>query len=173
MFETLRETLAWQQGSVRFFGREVPEPRLTAWFGDRAYTYSGRTLPVTSWPDVLRDLRARVEHAAGQPLNTILLNRYRDGRDSMGFHSDDEPELGPEPVVASVSLGATRRFVLKPKSRTAGNSVELELEHGSLLVMGGTCQRTFRHAVPKQRHVSGERISLTFRHVLGAPAVCP
>lgn len=166
LFRILVENVAWQQGSVRFFGREVREPRLTLWFSEAEYSYSGRTLPPRAWPPELLPVRTRVELAAGAALNSVLLNRYRNGDDSMGLHSDDEPELGPNPVVASLSLGETRRFVLKPKRERDGCAeLKLDLEHGSLLVMGGTCQHTHRHAVPKQRHVRGERINLTFRNV--------
>lgn len=173
LFRELLDTLEWERGSVRFFGRDIPEPRLTCWFSDAAYTYSGRTLPARAWPAQLLTLRTRVELAAGAALNSVLLNRYRTGEDSMGFHSDDEAELGVNPIVASLSLGATRRFVLKSKREQRRPPFELELEHGTLLVMCGTCQHTYRHAVPKQRHVLGERLNLTFRNVLEAPRRSP
>jgi alkylated DNA repair dioxygenase AlkB len=159
--------VAWEQGAVRFFGESRLEPRLTAWYGDADYTYSGRTLRARPWPPLVAELRMRVEHAVGHAFNGVLLNRYRDGRDSMGFHADAEPELGRNPVVASLSLGVTRRFVLKPTRRAgAAGGMELALGHGSLLVMGGTCQHTFRHGVPREPAVVGERLNLTFRRVL-------
>ncbi len=169
LFATLRREVPWTQGAIALFGREILEPRLTAWFGDADYTYSGRTVAAAPWSDPLASLRRRVEAAAAAPFNAVLLNLYRDGRDSMGMHSDDEPELGPRPVIASVSLGAPRRFVLAPKGRgdrRRSANVELDLGHGSLLVMGGECQHRYRHGVPKTR-VAGERINLTFRRIVG------
>lgn len=107
--------------------------------------------------------------AARAPFNHVLVNRYRDGADSIGLHADDEPELGPDPIVATLSLGATRRFVLKPRRARLGPGHALDVAHGSLLVMGGTCQRHFVHGVPRQAGAAGERISLTFRRLLRAP----
>ena len=172
--KALTGTIAWEQGTIRLFGREVAEPRLTAWFGDRDYVYSGRHLRSRPFPPTLDALRPDVEAACGSRLNSVLLNRYRDGRDSMGFHSDDEAELGSNPVIASLSLGAERRFLLRPKKLNGGTPLQLTLRHGMLLIMGGTCQHTFRHAVPKQASVQAERINLTFRNVVpvltrGAP----
>jgi alkylated DNA repair dioxygenase AlkB len=166
LLRDLLVNVSWEQGKVRFFGREVPEPRLTAWCGDASYTYSGRTLHATPWPAPLAELRSRLETLAGTRFNSVLLNRYRTGEDSMGFHSDDEPELGRNPTIASLSLGTTRRFFLRPKRASAALfPLTLELAHGDLLIMGGTCQHLFRHAVPKQRAVSGERLNLTFRNL--------
>jgi len=167
LLDELRARIAWSQGTITLFGRKVDEPRLTAWFGDGDYTYSGRTVRAAPWPDCLAALRWRVEGVAGVPLNAVLLNLYRDGRDSMGMHSDDEPELGETPTIASVSLGEMRTFVLAPrkKSDRAAGSYELELGHGSLLVMSGSCQHHYRHGVPKQPGRDRERINLTFRRV--------
>lgn len=166
LFSWMLEQIPWQQGHVRLFGRSIPEPRLTAWFSDCDYTYSGRTLPRAELPALLAALRDRVAEVAGTPLDSVLLNRYRDGNDSVGFHADDEPELGENPCVASLSLGATRRFVLAPKRQRSAPRVELRLGHGELLVMGGSCQHHYRHALPKQPSVAGERINLTFRRML-------
>ncbi|HLK39782.1 MAG TPA: alpha-ketoglutarate-dependent dioxygenase AlkB [Polyangiaceae bacterium] len=167
LFDWLRTEVAWTQGSIQFFGRARLEPRLSAWFGDEDYTYSGRTLRAAPWPLELTALRTRVERAAGASFNAVLLNRYRSGDDSMGMHSDDEPELGPNPTLASVSVGAARRFALQPKKKSErqGGSVELVLEHGSLLVMAGACQHRYRHGVPKELGRDGERMNLTFRRV--------
>jgi alkylated DNA repair dioxygenase AlkB len=168
LFRELRTRVAWQQGSIHQFGREILEPRLTAWFGDADYTYSGRTMRAAPWPASIASLRGRVERAADAPLNAVLLNLYRDGRDSMGMHSDAEPELGRNPLVASVSLGETRRFILEPKKKSARRSgrYELSLRHGALLVMAGSCQHHYRHGVPKEPGCRGERINLTFRNVI-------
>jgi alkylated DNA repair dioxygenase AlkB len=169
LFRQLRQGVPWSQGTLHQFGREVLEPRLSAWFGDADYTYSGRTLRSAPLPPPLASLCTRVERAAGTTLNAVLVNLYRDGRDSMGMHSDDEPELGANPVVASVSLGETRRFVLEPKKKSARahdtSRRELLLGHGALLVMSGGCQHHYRHGVPKEERCQGERINLTFRRV--------
>jgi alkylated DNA repair dioxygenase AlkB len=167
-FAALRASIPWSQGTITMFGRLVLEPRLTAWFGDADYTYSGRTVGAAPWTAELAELRDLVSRAAGAPFNAVLLNLYRDGNDSMGMHSDDEPELGPNPTIASVSLGATRRFVLSPKTKSVrrDGTYELELGHGSLLVMSGECQHRYRHGVPKAPSSLGERINLTFRRVL-------
>lgn len=165
LFELLRDEVEWTQGFLDWFGKRIPEPRLSAWYGDADYTYSGRTLRARPFPTALAELRAAVERDADRRFNSVFLNFYRDGRDSMGFHSDDEPELGPNPVIASVSLGATRRFRLEPRRgrELAGHS--LELTHGSLLILGGTCQHVFRHSVPKTSRPTGSRINLTFRWI--------
>lgn len=160
----LRE-IPWEQGHVVLFGKSIPEPRLTAWFGPFDYAYSGRRLRRAPLPEPIAALCERVERASGERFNSVLLNRYRNGRDSVGYHADDEPELGEQPVVASVSLGVRRRFVLRPK-RGSGGSRSFELGHGHLLVMAGRCQRDFVHALPKQPKIDGERVNLTFRRVL-------
>ena len=143
------------------------QPRLVAWFGDpgAAYTYSGLQLVPEPWSERLGSLRARTEGAAGHPFNSVLCNLYRDGNDSMGLHADAEPELGPNPVIASVSLGATRRFVLR-HAKDRGERLDLDLAGGSLLVMSGTTQHFWRHGVPKQKKITDSRINLTFRRIL-------
>jgi alkylated DNA repair dioxygenase AlkB len=167
LMRALRAGVEWTQGAIALFGREVQEPRLTAWFGDADYTYSGRTMRAAPWPAPLASLHPRLERAAGARFNAVLLNLYRDGSDSMGLHSDDDPELGTDPVIASVSLGAERRFVLVPKKKAARDrAVEVTLAHGSLLVMAGSCQHHYRHGLPKQPG-AGERINLTFRRIVG------
>ena len=161
LFDELRRTVVWEQQVSR--GR--PFPRLTAWCADVGvdYRYSGVVHAGAGWAPALLDVRRRVEAASGAAFNSVLLNRYRDGRDSIGMHSDDEPELGGDPVVASVSLGGVRTFVLRHKE--SRERLALELGHGGLLVMGGTCQRHWLHGVPKTEAAVGERINLTFRRV--------
>lgn len=162
----LREAVPWENHRVRLFGREHASPRLSCWIGDpgATYRYSGTVFEPHPWLPSLQPLRARLEDELGVEFNSVLVNLYRDGGDCMGWHSDDEPELGPSPVIASVSLGATRRFVLKhredPRHRRA-----IELPSGSLLVMAGGTQRHYRHALPRTTKVVGERINLTFRHI--------
>lgn len=168
LFAALRDGLAWKQESIRIFGREHLQPRLSAWYGDAGttYTYSGLTLEPAPWTAELAALRARVEDSSRSRFNSVLANLYRDGQDAMGFHADAEPELGQDPVIASVSLGAARRFVLKPGRDLAGEApVELSLGGGSLLVMSGTTQHRWKHGVPRQAG-AGPRINLTFRRIL-------
>lgn len=165
----LRDELAWEHREIVMFGRRVLQPRLIAWAGSLGYRYSGQTLePRAATPTMAALLERVVEHTR-VPFNHVLLNRYRDGSDRIGLHADDEPELGRDPVVATLSLGATRRFVLEPRRARLGPSRSLDVDHGSLLVMGGTCQRHYVHGVPRQAGVVGERISLTFRRLLRAP----
>jgi alkylated DNA repair dioxygenase AlkB len=158
----LVKVLDWQQEHARFGAKVVALPRLTAWYGDVGYRYSGVYHPPREWPPLLARLRDRLP--APGPLsgpNSVLVNFYRDGGDSMGWHSDDEAVLGPAPTIWSVSLGAPRRFLLR--HRQSGERVELELPHGSLLVMGGASQRCWQHSVPKTSRPVGPRVNLTFR----------
>lgn len=168
---TLAAELTWERRHIVLFGKRLLQPRLVAWAGELPYRYSGQTLEPRPWPEAARLLLARVSEAAAVPFNHVLANRYRDGQDSMGYHADAEPELGPDPVVATLSLGQTRRFVLRRAARqTSEPPLVLPLQHGSLLVMGGTCQRHYRHAIPRDAAPQvAERISLTFRRLLRAP----
>lgn len=166
----LTEQTPWQQPQVRIFGRHVAVPRLVAWYGDAeaSYRYSGLTHQPLPWTPLLAQIRAQVEQAAGQSLNGVLLNYYRDGQDSMGWHSDDEPELGVNPLIASLNLGGTRRFDLRRKGQ---NRIEhsLDLQHGSLLVMRGATQHHWQHQVAKTRASCAPRLNLTFRLIKPNP----
>jgi len=166
-FRLLQERVAWKQERIAIFGRDVAMPRLTAWYGDvgASYTYSGLRNDPSPWTPELSELRDAVAARLRHRFNSVLLNRYRSGRDGVSWHSDDEPELGDEPVIASLSFGATRRFLLRDRS-TRERAASLELEHGSLLVMRGRSQRVFQHCVPKDPRATGERINLTFRTIL-------
>jgi len=177
LFAALRTGIAWETHRVRLFGREVASPRLSAWIGDpgAVYTYSRSRFEPRPWPPALAALRQRVEQACGTRFNSVLANLYRDGNDAMGWHSDDEPELGERPVIASLSLGAARRFCLRRRrargeSPQPGDGLELCLPHGSLLRMAGDTQRLCRHALPRMRKLAEARINLTFRHVDTPPA---
>jgi alkylated DNA repair dioxygenase AlkB len=153
----------WRQERIRTPGGWVDQPRLTAWQGDAGavYVYSGiRNVP-QPWTDTVAELRDAISTLCGVRFNSVLLNRYRTGTDSMGWHADHEPELGPEPVIASLSLGATRRFDLRHNATGVVRS--FQLASGSLLVMQGKTQAQWRHRVPKQPSVNGERVNLTFR----------
>ena len=168
LLAALREQVPWEVHRIRMFGREVDSPRLSCWIGDSGtvYTYSRTRFTPRAWPAALMPVRDRLRDALGEDFNSVLANRYRDGRDRMGWHSDDEPELGPQPVIASVSLGATRRFALKPRGE--GAPLSLDLAHGSLLVMRGDTQARYRHALPGTARPVAERINLTFRRILPA-----
>lgn len=163
--QRLLQEIQWTQHRVRMFGRELPAPRLSAWIGDAdaAYTYSRVRYQPAPWTPALAQLRERLQRELNAPFNSVLANRYRDGRDSMGWHADDEPELGSEPLIASVSLGAVRRMRLRARDRSA--SAAIDLAPGSLLLMGGQTQSRYQHAVDKTRAQTGERINLTFRWV--------
>ncbi len=165
----LRDELDWQQREIVLFGRRVLQPRLIAWAGELGYRYSGQTLEPREFTPTARRLLERVRTRADMPFNHVLVNRYRSGDDSMGLHADDESELGPDPTVAIVSLGATRRLVIKPRRKQDRARHDLELGHGALLVMGGTCQRHYIHGVPRQPWLRAERLSLTFRRLLRDP----
>ena len=167
LFAALRDAVPWETHRIRLFGRLVDSPRLSCWIGDAqaAYTYSGTRFLPRPWPAVLLPLRERVSGACGETFNSVLANLYRDGRDCMGWHRDAEAELGPQPVIASLSLGAPRRFVLKQVGDPM-HKLALELPHGSLLVMRGDTQRHYKHALPRTAKAIGARINLTFRRVL-------
>jgi alkylated DNA repair dioxygenase AlkB len=166
LFRELREGIDWRQEEVLVFGRRHAVPRLVAWYGDPGarYTYSGTPHEPLPWTPALERIRHRVQAIAVCEFNAVLLNLYRDGRDGMGWHADDEAELGPEPVIASVSLGAARRFCLRHRKRR-GLRTDFALPHGSLLLMSGATQRNWVHSVPKTAAPVGERINLTFRRV--------
>ncbi|WP_369976980.1 alpha-ketoglutarate-dependent dioxygenase AlkB family protein [Xanthomonas bundabergensis] len=166
LFAQLLDAVSWEVHRIRLFGRLVDSPRLSCWIGDpqASYRYSGSRFAPHPWPPALRPLRARLAAETGVAFNSVLANRYRDGRDAMGWHSDDEKELGPRPLIASLSLGATRRFVLRHRAEPALRQA-LELSPGGLLLMGGETQRLYRHALPRTAKPVGERINLTFRKI--------
>jgi alkylated DNA repair dioxygenase AlkB len=158
----LRET-AWRHETVVVYGKRHLQPRLTAWYGEAGYTYSGLRLAPLPMTPLLEQLRGAVEAATGHRYNSVLLNHYRDGADSMGMHSDDEPELGPQPIIASLSYGATRTFVLRHKA--SKKTVKFDLADGNLLLMGGTLQQNWQHGINKTAKPTGPRLNLTFRYI--------
>lgn len=155
--------LAWASTTVRVFGRTMPAPRLTCWYGDAGatYGYSGHAHNPAPMPPLLAVLRDALEHATGARFNSCLGNLYRTGWDSVGWHADDEPELGPEPVIASLSFGAERTF--RVRAGTSGPSTAVVLRHGDLLVMRGRAQTDYQHSIPKTERPVGPRVNLTFR----------
>ena len=169
LFDAVRDGVAWERHRIRLFGRDLDAPRMSCWIGDAdaAYTYSRTQYLPRPWPDALRTLRERLREELGTDFNGVLANLYRDGNDSMGWHADDEPELGARPLIASISLGATRRFLIRHREDAACR-LAIELGHGSLLSMGGDIQLHYRHALPKTGRPVGTRINLTFRRLLPA-----
>lgn len=165
--QLLAET-PWEQPQVFLHGKHYPVPRLLAWYGDAeaSYCYSGLVHQPLPWTALLGEIRLAVEQAAGQRFNGVLLNYYRDGKDSMGWHSDDETVLGRNPLIASLNLGGMRRFDLRRKGQTRIEH-SLELGHGALLVMRGATQHHWQHQVAKTARPVAPRINLTFRLIRG------
>ncbi|MEN9988249.1 MAG: hypothetical protein RLZZ585_1288 [Bacteroidota bacterium] len=164
----LLNTIEWKQEEVYVFGKKYKEPRKTAWYGDEEciYSYAGKTNHPKPWTEALLQLKTNIEALIpGASFNSVLLNQYRDGNDKMGWHSDNEKELGKNPLIASLSLGATRFFDLKHK-RLKSLKKRLELPAGSLLIMCGSTQENWLHQIPQQKTVKEPRINLTFRRVI-------
>lgn len=166
LLPALQAELPWEVHRIRMFGRWVDSPRLSCWIGDpqARYRYSGAEFVPQPWPPQLQALRERLQAQGIGAFNSVLVNRYRNGGDYIGWHSDDEPELGPSPLIASLSLGTARRFLLRRRDDHA-RKAEFLLGHGDLLLMGGSTQRFYQHALPKMAPVQGERINLTFRWI--------
>lgn len=163
--QQLAAELDWQQDSIMMFGKKVAIPRTQVWMGDPhcAYRYSGTLFHPQVWHPKVQQLAHHVSQFLGQTFNAVLLNRYSDGQQHMGWHADNEPELGLKPQIASVSLGQPRRFDIK--HRQLDSQLQLTLQHGSLLLMAGDCQRFWLHRLPKQARCNEERINLTFRYI--------
>jgi alkylated DNA repair dioxygenase AlkB len=163
LLDELVRSVPWRLDRVQMFGKQYVLPRLQQWYGDpgRVYTWSGLEMRPLAWAPPLARLRALVQRATAREFDAVLVNYYRDGNDTVGWHADDEPELGPTPFIASLSLGATRDFVLRRVA--SGERVTIALEHCSLLVMAGDTQRNWQHALPRRKRVVDPRINLTFR----------
>ncbi|WP_439102754.1 alpha-ketoglutarate-dependent dioxygenase AlkB family protein [Congregibacter sp.] len=172
LFEAVEREVAWRQEPIKLFGKTYMQPRLLAWYADAgvSYKYSGIRHDPEPWTPQLAALRERVETLSGSQFNSVLANQYRDHRDSMGLHADDEPELGAQPVIASLSLGEERIFRLKYRHDKNIKAVKLPLTSGSLLIMRGDTQKNWRHEVAKQSQPCGPRINLTFRYVYPSQA---
>lgn len=171
LFAALHGSIAWEVHRIRLFGREVASPRLSCWIGDpdATYIYSRTRFEPHPWTAELATLRERVQEACRARFNSVLANLYRDGGDAMGWHSDDEPELGSHPMIASLSLGAERRFCLRGRDPANREVRGLTLPHGSLLCMAGDTQRLYQHALPRTSAGAGPRINLTFRWIHPRP----
>lgn len=165
-FARLRTELDWQQEVATIVGRQVPVPRMVCWYGDEGavYQYSGLTHYPQPWTNTLLELKQSIENTCGQQFNSVLGNLYRDGQDSMGWHSDQEQVLGTNPFIASLSVGAERLF--KIRHNKTGETLDINLASGSLLLMGGCLQHHWRHCVPKTRQPITARINLTFRNII-------
>lgn len=162
-FNSLRNNISWKQESMQMYGKKMLFPRLTAWYGDtdKSYTFSGLTLQPNNWITELQAIKNKIEPIAGVAFNSVLLNLYRNGNDSISWHSDNEKELGINPVIASVNFGETRTFQIR-HIRT-NEKIDIILKNGSLLIMQGEMQHYWQHQVPKTNKVVNERINLTFR----------
>ncbi|KQQ32749.1 DNA repair protein [Duganella sp. Leaf126] len=164
VFRRLREETDWRAEQIQVWGKLHMQPRLSAWHGEARYRYSGKTFDPQPFTPLQLHIKQAVERATGYRYNSVLLNYYRDERDSMGFHADDERELGSEPAIASVSFGAARTFILK--HRTVPRTIKLALGDGCLLLMAGALQQHWTHGINKQRTPLGPRINLTFRLIV-------
>ena len=162
-FRNLRDRVLWRQESMKMYGRQIMFPRLSAWYGDpgKSYSFSGLNLNPYSWLPELLEIKKDIESLSSIEFNSVLLNRYRDGNDSMSWHSDDEKELGKNPIIASINFGAERKFQLKHKETK--ERFDIMLKHGSILFMMGELQHFWKHQVPKTKRVKTERINLTYR----------
>jgi alkylated DNA repair dioxygenase AlkB len=163
----LVDDVDWRQEYITLFGKTHQQPRLVAWYGDQhaRYRYSGKTYEPLPWSDTLLRLKGLAERVSASRFNSVLLNYYRDGRDSMGLHADDEPELGPQPVIASISLGESRTLYFRHRHRRDLGTVNVALPPASLLLMRGETQRHWKHGIRKLSRACGPRINLTFRYV--------
>lgn len=164
IYTELISEIPWQQDDIRLFGKTHPQPRLTALFGNegKPYSYSNIKMQPHPWNSLLQKIKSQVEHVSDTIFTTVLLNKYRDGKDSNGWHADNEKELGTNPIIASISFGAERTFQLKHNS-DKDQKKSILLEHGSLLLMKGTTQHFWKHQIPKTAKPIGPRLNLTFR----------
>ncbi|MFN3754385.1 alpha-ketoglutarate-dependent dioxygenase AlkB family protein [Flavobacterium sp.] len=164
LFEQLKTNIPWQQDHITVFGKTHPQPRLTALFGNegKPYGYSNIVMQPHQWNPLLMFVKDEIEAVCNENFTTVLLNYYRDGKDSNGWHADNEKELGRNPIIASVSFGAVRPFHLQHNT-VKEQKLKINLEHGSLLIMKGTTQHFWKHQIPKTVKEIGSRINLTFR----------
>jgi len=166
LLDQLLRTIEWKQNTIKMYGKENPVPRLEAWYGDKgkSYAYSGIKMEPRPWTDDLLFIKKSIEAKAGVIFNSVLINYYRNGQDRVAWHSDDEKELGRNPIIASVSLGAVRNFKLRHKHYKSNDQKEqIILNHGSFLLMEGTTQHNWMHEIPRTAKPIGPRINLTFR----------
>lgn len=167
VFEQLMNIVPWQQDNIKVFGKTHLQPRLTALYGDndKSYSYSNITMKPLAWNELLLAIKQKIEHQSNSKFTTVLLNQYRDGKDSNGWHADNEKELGTNPCIASLSFGAARNFQLKHNTNKT-QKINILLKHGSLLIMEGNTQHYWKHQIPKTTKPISARINLTFRKIL-------
>ena len=165
--ERLKKEIEWEQHRIKIFGKWVDCPRLSAWYGDpeALYSYSNLSLTPKAWTPTLLEVRNQLAETIERPFNSVFLNLYRNGKDSMGWHSDDEWEMGLDPVIASISLGSPRKMKFRHRFDSQVSNFALELSQGSLLIMAGTTQKFWQHEIPKTKKSVGERLNLTFRFI--------
>jgi len=166
LLRQLIDSIAWRQQQITVYGKSYLQPRLSAWHGELSYSYSGITMKPLPWTQTLMRIKECVEALLAYEFNSVLLNLYRDHNDSMGMHSDNEHELGERPMIASLSLGEERTFLLKHKTRKDLKIIKLPLPTGSLLLMKGSTQTHWNHGIAKEKRPCGPRVNLTFRHIL-------
>jgi len=162
----LLDTIKWKQNTIKMYGKENPVPRLEAWYGDpgKSYAYSGIRMEPSTWTDELNEIKRSIESEVAISFNSVLINYYRDGQDRVAWHSDDEKELGKNPVIGSVSFGAERTFKLRHKQYKENNLKQsIVLKNGSFLLMKGATQHHWMHEIPRTAKPIGPRINLTFR----------
>lgn len=167
LYKRLVNEIVWQQDTITLYGKSLNLPRLTAWYGEegKIYSYSGISMKIHTWNGLLLGIKDSIEKESGAKFNGVLLNYYRSGNDSMGWHSDNEKELGTNPVIGSVSLGEKRRFRFRNKENKE-RKIEVLLTNGSFLLMKGETQHFWQHEVPKTKQAIGGRINLTFRYII-------
>ena len=167
IFNRLKNETEWKTESISVWGKTYLQPRLIAWYGDegKSYKYSGNLFQALPWTPLLVTIKEEVEKICSKKFNSVLLNYYRDSADSMGFHSDNEPELGKTPNIASLSLGETRIFVFKHKYKKGLKPIRISLKNGNLVLMSGETQKNWVHGIPKETKKCGSRINLTFRFI--------
>ncbi len=165
--KSITKSLHWRDDKISFFGKSFDQPRLVSWVGDQGaiYQYSNIIMRPDPWTKALLEIKQQLESYLKSPFNSVLVNLYRNGEDYMSWHSDNEKELGENPIIASLSLGATRDFYLRHKEKEY-DKIKLELKNGSLLVMKGDIQNSWQHCLPKRKKIKKERLNLTFRNIL-------
>jgi len=169
LLDSLINQIQWKQNTIRFYGKESPVPRLEAWYGDpgMSYSYSGIRMDPLPWTEDLLEIKKIIEPVSMTTFNSVLINFYRDGKDRVAWHSDDEKELGKKPIIGSVSFGAERKFKLRHKKyRENGLRSEIMLKHGSFLLMSGSTQTHWAHEIPRTAKPLGPRVNLTYRKII-------
>jgi alkylated DNA repair dioxygenase AlkB len=163
----LKEEISFESHQIKMFGKTILEPRLISWHGDSglSYTYSKKRMSPKPWTSTLMKIKGKIEDVTQSEFNNVLLNLYRNGQDHMGWHSDDEKELGQNPLIASLSLGEERLFCLRHKFESSTPQIKLNLTHGSLLIMGGEIQHFWKHKISPSKKILKERLNLTFRFI--------